>query len=425
MKRESSKLKFFAVCILLLAVFVSVPVSATDITEPTPILPTTAPELNADEIPVDSYRPGMVEDVSVYIDAVNDELGLKLSPEEINQYAISLASRYLPATEKITPTSSIKVNNYSEFQQDVADVLGLNQKKSETYFQLSSVSESFCDTDDVTPIFSQSRVRDYSDPSSQSAPYAYGRHAYVYIFVDFQDTPNAKWTTSEINTAFNTARLGTTVIKLRAPSAANIENSFGYYTTTVSGIDYGKDDVKTWGPDGWMEEAAANLGFTSPAYQTNTEHMVDYIKDYFDSESVVLVYCIYNNGSSYAVHPSRGYADRCVVYSWSDQKFTYREQADKNVYAHETLHLYGALDEYPRANTNGITSYMAVSPLNGWYTNTNHHNSTNHQHSIMCAEGLYDVLLPVISQSTKNFIGWGDYDGDNIIDAVEIRAGTA
>ena len=71
-----------------------------------------------------------------------------------------------------------------------------------------------------------------------------------------------------------------------------------------------------------------------------------------------------------------------------------------------------------------MTSNMAVSPMREWYTNTNHHNSSNHQHSIMCAEGLYGIDNPVISQSTKNFIGWGDRDGDSIIDALEIRAGT-
>lgn len=67
---------------------------------------------------------------------------------------------------------------------------------------------------------------------------------------------------------------------------------------------------------------------------------------------------------------------------------------------------------------------MAVSPLREWYRNTNHHTSPNHQHSIMCDVGI-DANNPVISQSSKNFIGWGDYDGDGIMDALEIRAGTA
>ena len=428
MKTKSSKVKFFAVCILLIAVFVTAPTSATDSTELTPVLPTPVPELRSDEIPVDSYRPGMVDDASAYIEAVNDELGLNLSPEEIDQYAVTLASRYLSASEKISPTSSIRVNNYSEFQQDIVDILGLNEKKSKTYFQLSSDSESFCATEEVMQIIRQetfaSRDNSYVAPSSQSAPYAYGKLAYVYIFVNFQGNPDATWTNSERTTASNNAQLGAAVIKNRAPAAANIENSFGCYTTTVSGVDYGSDSPSTWGSDGWMEEAASNLGFNSPEYDRSTEYMADYLMDYYDADSVILVYCIYDNGRSYAIGPGTGYADKCVVYSWSDQKFTYRGQAEKNVYAHETLHLYGAYDEYPGVSSHNGISTMAVSPLREWYRNTNHHTSPNHQHSIMCDVGI-DANNPVISQSSKNFIGWGDYDGDGNMDALEIRAGTA
>lgn len=419
MKRESSKLKFFAVCILLLAVFVSVPVSATDITE-----------LLADESHVDSYHPGMVDDVSEYVETISNELDLNLSPEEIEQYAVTLASKYLPATGKISPTSSIKVNNYLEFQQNVIQTLGLNIIKRNEYLQLTSVSESFCDTDKVMKIINQSlppvRDGDAADPSMQSAPYAYGKTAYIPIFINFAGDVRGIWSYDDRETALENIELGIEVIQDRAPASADMEYIIDDYTISVSGVDDGKSEA-TWGEDGWMEEAAENLGFTSTSSsnQRSTEIMARYFENYYEADSVIFIYCIHDVGTSYALLPRRGYADSCVLYFWRSQFLLFKELNEGNVYAHESLHLYGALDEYPTTqSTDGITSYMAVNPLNEWYTNTNHHNNPNHYHSIMCADGIYGVTNPVISQPTRNFIGWGDKDNDGIIDAIEIRAGT-
>lgn len=423
---KSISLRIFLSILIILA-FVSVPATATDLSEVTPILPTPAPELRAEDIPSDSYRPGMVADVSAYVKAVNDELALNLSPEEVNQYAVTLASHYLPASEKISPTSSIRVNNYSEFQQDVVDVLDLNLIKRNNYLKLTSGSKPFCDTAEVMELTSVNslsvRDNDYVSPASQSAPYAYGNLLYLFIFVDFDGNPSGAWTDDDIDMALREAQLGTAVMTTRAPSSANIDRMYLYYSTSVSGVDDKKSE-NTWGPSGWMEEAAENLGYTSSSYPRSTEHMANYLMDRYNRDSIVVIYCLHEEGRSYAINPDDGYADRCVVYFWTEQNTRYNE-VNKYVYAHETLHLYGALDEYPGASYPGEASFMAVSPLNTWYTNTNHHNSSTHQHSIMCAEGLYQSNNPVISQSTKNFIGWGNYDGDGIIDVLEIRAGTA
>lgn len=421
MKYSSKSTLSLAILAVLIILFViSVPVSAKDEIQMTPFL--QMPELDQQTIEhaAESYRPGTVTDVSKYLEAISDELNLNLSPNEIKQYSITLVSRYLPATGKISPNSSIDVNNYRDFQHDVIDILGLNLVKRNSYLQLTSQCESICATVEVMKhIDGEASSNSKSDdPSEQSAPYAYGKLIYLYVFVSFQGDVVTYWTEDDRATAFGDAQLGTAVISNRAPTCADIEQEFWYNTVTVSGNGDSRN-ADAWGSSGWMEEAAINMGFSS------LNAMIESMKNYTNADSVVVVYCIHNKGRAYAVPPSYGYADRCVVYFWKDVDGEYIFRSDKHVYAHETLHLYGALDEYPNASHHNDTSHMAVNPLNEWYTNTNHHYSPNHQHSIMCAEGLYDVANPVISQSTRNFIGWGDYDGDGIIDALEIRAGTA
>lgn len=425
MKTKSSKVKFFAVCILFLAVFVSAPVSATDMAESTPILPTPVNDLRAYEIPIDSSHSGIVDDVSEYVETISNELDLNLSPEEINQYAVTLASHYLPATGKITPTSSIKVNDYSEFQQDVIDTLNLNLIKRNEYLQLSSASESLCATEEIINHNNpDSRAGYVIDPSTQSAPYAYGSTLYIPVFINFAGDVNDIWSYDDREQAIAYIHSGANVIKNRAPAAANMNHNIVYYTISVSGIDDGQTD-NTWGDGGWMDEAASNLGYTATSNQRSTEVMARYLENYYNVDSVIFIYCIHDVGRSYALLPQRGYVDSCVLYFWREFALLFKTENEANVYSHEILHLYGALDEYPEEDTYLYYSYMSVSPLSQWYQNTNHHENPNHQHSIMCSEGLYGVSNPIISQSTKNFIGWGDKDGDGIIDVVEIRAGTA
>ena len=51
--------------------------------------------------------------------------------------------------------------------------------------------------------------------------------------------------------------------------------------------------------------------------------------------------------------------------------------------------------------------------MNLLYTNTNHHDSSNHNHdTVMCEHRHSDR----ISDSTRKFIGWGDHDSDGILD---------
>ena len=245
------------------------------------------------------------------------------------------------------------------------------------------------------------------------APFAYGKLCYIYIFVDFQGDSESRWNTQDRNTVLNNAYDGTQVIKNRAPAAANVINDGGYFT--VSGSNPG-DCEGTWSSSGWMEEAALNLGYSPTGNERSTEVLARAMKSAYNADSVILMFFVHEVDRSYAVGTDQGYADKCVVYFWRSQNWIIMNVAEANVYAHEALHLYGALDEYPEANTYMWYSDLAVSPMHGWYQNTNHHNNPAHQHSLMCAEGLYGVSNPVVSQSTKNFIGWGDYHNDGILD---------
>ncbi len=84
-------------------------------------------------------------------------------------------------------------------------------------------------------------------------------------------------------------------------------------------------------------------------------------------------------------------------------------------YEHETVHIFGALDETLGSSTCGEYSIFAVSPMKEMYKNTNHENCAEWTNSVM----RYYWLTNIISSSSKKFIGWGDFDTDGIIDTLD------
>jgi uncharacterized protein YneR len=163
-----------------------------------------------------------------------------------------------------------------------------------------------------------------------------------------------------------------------------------------------------------MENAIRNLGFEDlNGDRRVSDEFARYWKAYEGADSVVIVYFTHDAMGAYAAGASWGYADKAVVSYWGYNGEFF--DAVPGSYEHETVHIFGALDETLGSSTCGEYSIFAVSPMKEMYKNTNHENCAEWTNSVM----RYYWLTNIISSSSKKFIGWGDYDNDGILDPLD------
>ncbi|MCE9588992.1 MAG: hypothetical protein K8S99_00530 [Planctomycetes bacterium] len=90
------------------------------------------------------------------------------------------------------------------------------------------------------------------------------------------------------------------------------------------------------------------------------------------------------------------------------------------VLAHETGHIFYALDEYSGGNSYTMTSgYYGTQNLNAYDGNPN---PGSRQASIMAEAGLQDVAYPnhTSAPSTMQMLGWRDSDSDGVFDVLDV-----
>lgn len=311
-----------------------------------------------------------------------------------------------------------EIQNLEEFSKDLQQVIGITKKQAAVFViaqkeQIRIDHQNFKDpSKSVLSSSLKSGAGVRASPTTQSAPYAIGDLYTAVIFTDFQ-TPGEEglWRESHKEDAYYDAWVGTNQIETQADSRAGVDNTMGYYTVTVSGQNTG-DNRNAWGPSGWMERAAQNIGYsdinTDGRY---TDDMARALKSSTGADSVTLMFLTHDATRSYAVGPDQGYADKAAIgYWWVGSNGVYYFSSPYH-YEHEALHLYGALDEYAGASYCGQVSSLAVDPMQQFYTNTNHVNCAGSTTSVMKTLG-----ETVISLSTKRFIGWGDHDNDGTLD---------
>lgn len=311
-----------------------------------------------------------------------------------------------------------EINNPEEFSRDLQRALGITSEQAAVFVKAQKEQTRLDYQNYQAP--SQSTLSSLqkssmvltASPSTQSAPSATGYLYTVLIFTDFQIlSEEGAWRDSHKEDAWYDAWMGTNQIESQADSRAGVDNSVGMYSVTVSGQNTG-DNSNTWGPSGWMERAAQNLGYTdSNSDGRYTDDMARALKSYQGADSVLLMFATHDVTRSYAVGPDQGYADKAAIGYWwlgSDSAVHFATQYH---YEHEALHLYGALDEYEGPSYCGQASSLAVDPMQQFYTNTNNFNCSVSTTSVM-----RDLGETVISLSTKRFIGWGDHDNDGTLD---------
>ena len=356
----------------------------------------------------------IIDSPTTYLTYWNEKMKWGLSDEEVKKYSRVLEENVLVRYYDVDH-DYYHIKDLNEFGEELGSVLGLTPDQITDFVQSHREQlvkdHQDCHSNSFPP---DNQIRHFISPSTRSAPYAHGKMYYLYIFTNFQ-TPSSDgaWTTTDRDDAMDDAYDGTHEIRQQAPSGANAVNDGGYFTVTVSGADTG-DNSDSWGINGWMEEAARNLGYSdSNGDGRTTDDLARSIKSWSGADTVILLYLTHDDMGGYAIGPDQGYADKTAISYWGKADWG-RFDSMPGSYEHESLHLYGALDEYAGASFCGQSSILAVSPMHDMYTNTNHVSCSSSTNSIM-----RDTGIPTISTSTKRFIGWGDYDDDGILDPID------
>ena len=411
---------------LLLAGMAMVPiVSAAETSDTTNIVGVTVPapetvdisELKARHTP-HSEEAFVLTDPVKFLTFWNNKLKWGLSQQQIEDSVKKMEAgdlkKYWDDSEKY-----YDINNPEEFSRDLQRSLGITSKQAAVFVkaQKEQTRQDYqnypAPTQSALSSLQKSSMVLTASPSTQSAPSATGYLYTVLIFTDFQiPSEDGAWRDSHKEDAWYDAWMGTNQIESQADSRAGADSSVGMYSVTVSGQNTG-DNSNAWGPSGWMEQAAQNLGYTdSNSDGRYTDDMARALKSYQGADSVMLMFATHDITRSYAVGPDQGYADKAAIGYWwmgSDSAVHFATQYH---YEHEALHLYGALDEYAGSSSCNAVSILAVDPMQQFYVNTNH---------LSCGSGsttsvMRDLGETVISLSTKRFIGWGDHDNDGTLD---------
>jgi hypothetical protein len=246
---------------------------------------------------------------------------------------------------------------------------------------------------------------------NDTAPFLYGDTFVVHIFVTDDD---AGWQTSSWwpwdwtrETAAATARDAVEWIEDKSPDDMDVSfsiagsDSFYYYNATVSGVSAWGDDASwtyttvpaaigygDWDGDGAMMDELLEAQRTF-ARRSGTW------------DNVIAIIHVNHNGRSHAWP----HLAACINYA---------EYDDWNTYAHETMHLYGASDEYEDSKTLRCGGgYCNETYTNEWletnYVNGNCEKCGPDHHCVMLNQWDDDLM---ICDWTKGHIGWRDDDAD-------------
>ncbi len=222
----------------------------------------------------------------------NERMHWELSQKQLSDFSIKAENQIL---KNLTSTDSkwYHIKNLTRFDEELGTIIGLNDDQVSAFITEDRNQLAIDHMNYHKSYQSPEKTELLSSitPGSQSAPYAQGRLYYLYIFTDFTiPGPDGAWTQIEIDDAMYDAYGGTSKIRDQAPSDANVVNDGGWAHVMVTGQNFG-DVVSTWGPNGWMEQAAQQFGYgNSYPYQRYTENLAYQFKQIYSADSVILCF---------------------------------------------------------------------------------------------------------------------------------------
>jgi hypothetical protein len=327
----------------------------------------------------------------------------------------------------ISFTEIVKNEIYPEYDGGFSDLaaffadmnISLNLQLTET--QINSLiddieSGKFAPEHDAAiPEISQEIMEQLAaHPSDSSAPFCTGKNVIVRIYVN---DPQNVWNYDDMNTAWQQVILAANQITNLAPESAQVSFNHVSLVSTLTDIpvyNNPNDNEKRW-----MKDAINVIGYP------DTTEFAKAIKTSFDADNVILLFLPHTDGVSYALpYPGWGYGERTCVFFYY-YCFIVCIKNDEGPYKHEMLHLYGACDEYGESQCNcGCGQcYFTYDSYKYLYLNSgNCEYCTSSPVPCVMRSGVNDHhdMNDYICSYTRGQIGWGDYDGDFILDPFDL-----
>ena len=374
-----------------------------------------------------------IQNFTSYVGYWNKRMQWEFSDKHLTE--VSLKIENYSKTSLIKNGDYFHISNLTKHDEEISKILNLSEDQSLKFIETDRKQleidhqnyhkspQDFRDISMNTVSAQQERAL-FSNiaPPSQSAPFALGDLYYLIIYVDFSPpSSQGPWTDNDRYASLHNVSIGTSAIRMQAPSGIT-SNNIGSLSVSVNR----EDTEGGWVIGGWMELAAYNLGFRTDSNGDGrtTDDMVRHYKNLNNYDSVLIVYCTHDDKGAYTI-PGDWYADWVVVSHWGRRDDGSLFTAEAGSYEHEILHQYGALDEWIGMSSCGERSGFSVSPMHEMYTNTNHQNCNPHvDSSVMNNPYYYNGNNPLwynISDSTRKFIGWGDFDADGTLDPLDSR----
>ena len=339
---------------------------------------------------------------------LNEYFGFNWTEEQIILAAEEIES-------EIYPRYSQGFSDLTSFFNDLNNILELNLVQAQIDELVYALENGLFSpkTDAPIPFFPDEIAEQVKHPSDSSASFLTGKNVVARIYVN---DPNNTWDSDDRNTAWQQVSTAASQILNWAPSSANVSFIHVSFIATLGATpDYSSDN-----PDKrWMEDVVYILGYP------NTNEFAKAIKTTYNADHVIQLFLVHTDEISYALpYPFGEYGERACVFFY-DVCFIVCIRNDEGPYKHETLHLYGACDEYYESECNFGCGQCQITYdyYRSLYLNSENceYCMSNPVPCVMRSGANNDhAMNDYICHYTRGQIGWGDYDGDNILDPFDL-----
>ena len=362
------------------------------------------------------------------IEDLNKYFSFGLSPEQIEEKNILLLAL-------IQDEYNGTICNLSQFLSNVNQKVGLGLSDDNLQEVINLLNKPL-PSDVIEQEVSQSKAMsvssitsNYLRPFGQNdvAPFLLGKVALISIFVN---DPDDVWSDTKIGHALSRLEEVRTWMSNNVPEYANL-NFITVYETNYVSVTTDPNNCQASNYTclcvTWMEQAISSLGFLdSDGDGTRIDDYLEYAINVLSVENANLLFILHSGGSFFGTNYERSYA--CGInyvvprvalffYEWPGCILGICNEEEYDVYLHETLHNYGARDQYYQNWDNtGCQSYECTTTYNWDYTNANCENcNSNSQPSVMKDH----TETTNLDYWNKGMIGWLDWDGDSTPDPLD------